>query len=226
MSTITFRAWLGRTLLIGFTLAGIVGCGMNLAPAVTGSGVMGSEKRDVGGFATVTNNISANLDITVGPATEGVIEADDNLLPLITTEVRGSELIIGSRASFNSRRTIKLTIQTPSLAGLVINGSGDAVVRGVQADSFSGTINGSGKITATGSARQLHGTIAGSGDLLLSELSAGSATISIAGSGSASVSPSDSLNATVTGSGDIRYKPSPALSLQKQITGSGSVRPM
>ncbi|HEY7090301.1 MAG TPA: head GIN domain-containing protein [Tepidisphaeraceae bacterium] len=205
----------------------LIGCGGQMWPTVVGSGVSKSETRNTGEFTSVQNDLSANLDITVGPATQVTVEADDNILPLIKTEVRGGTLVItSSSVSIQTKSSLKVTITTPQLTGLVINGSGNANIRGLAGGSFNGTINGSGDITAIGKADTLHGQINGSGNLSLKELTAQSATIAIVGSGNASVAATNSLNASITGSGDISYKPGATLNVQKQIVGSGSIRPM
>jgi hypothetical protein len=155
-----------------------------------------------------------------------IVEADDNIVPLITTEIHGKDLVISTDTSISTRSPIKVKIKTPSLAALVINGSSNAVINGASGESFSGVINGSGKILVTGKVNSVNGTINGSGDLAFGGLSVSKASIAITGSGKANVDSSDSLQATITGSGDILYKPGPNLSIQKQVVGSGSVRPI
>jgi len=204
----------------------VLGCGITIGPGVVGSGVVKTESRSTGEFTSVQNNISANVDITVGPATQIVVEGDDNILPLITTDVHNGVLVISSNASIQTRSALKVTITTPELRGLVINGSGDASIRGLSGGSFDGAINGSGNVTATGKVDKLIGRINGSGNLDFDELTADSAAIAIAGSGRACVAATSSLDASITGSGDIAYRPASELNLRKQIVGSGSIRPI
>jgi hypothetical protein len=203
----------------------LAGC-VQVGPSVIGSGVAKNEPRDTGDFTAVQNDISANLDIAVGQGTSVIVEGDDNILPFIKTEVRNGVLVITSNTSIQTRSALKVTITTPQLSHLAINGSGDANIRGLSGGEFDGSINGSGNINATGTVDKLAGRINGSGGLQFKDLSAQSATINITGSGNARVDAATSLSASITGSGDISYKPNSAMNLQTQVVGSGSVKPM
>jgi hypothetical protein len=207
------------------TLMLLAGC-VQVGPSVIGSGVSKNEPRDTGDFSAVENNISANLDITVGQPTSVIVEGDDNVLPFIKTEVRDGRLVISSNASIQTQSALKVTITTPQLSRLAINGSGDANIRGLSGGEFDGSINGSGNINAAGTVDRLTGRINGSGGLQFKDLAAQSANIAITGSGSAHVDAATSLSASITGSGDISYKPNSAMNLQTQVVGSGSVKPM
>jgi hypothetical protein len=203
------------------------GCTVRLGPTVVGSGVLKTEARDVPPFTALRVDSSAAVHITVGgQTTEVTVEADDNLLPIITTEVRGDTLLISSEGSYQTRRNVKVTIATPGLTSVVVNGSGDIVARGVRGDWFTATVNGSGTVTATGELGSIDARINGSGDLRLTELTARRASITIAGSGGASVNASESLHAHVSGSGDIRYQSHPQMKLNTRIEGSGNVKPL
>ena len=64
--------------------------------------------------------------------------------------------------------------------------------------------------------------MSGSGDLRLFDLRAREVHVSIAGSGDAKVNASERLDATVAGSGDVRYRGNPK-EVAQSVNGSGSV---
>jgi len=200
--------------------------GRESSNAIVGSGTSKSEKRDVPAFEAITANGGYKIDVTVGEATEVTVEGDDNLLPLIRTSVEQNALVITSKEPYHSKSGIKVTIKTPQLSGVTVNGSGDVAMHGVRGESLKLAINGSGSMTATGSVQEVDGAISGSGDLKLADLVSQKAKVQISGSGSGALDAAQTLDVHISGSGDVRFKEHPGLSVNKSITGSGSVKPM
>jgi hypothetical protein len=190
------------------------------------------ERVDVGGEYDVV--------IRVGTTRSVVIEGDDNLLPLIRTEVRQGTLHIESEEDLRPRDEIRIVIGIETLRGIHSGGSSDVAVRDVRSQSFdasvsgssqlsangefgelSASISGSGEIRMEGSAGVIDGEVSGSGELDLLEVRARSARVDVSGSGGATVNVSERLEASVSGSGDVRYAGRP--SVNADVTGSGSV---
>jgi hypothetical protein len=165
--------------LVGIVL---IGCVRMSGPTVVGSGIAQTESRQVGTFQNVRIDGSAKVNIKVGGETSLNVTADDNVLPLIATEVRGDTLVITTKdhTSYNSKMGVTVAITTPALAGVEINGSGDVNVTDLKAQKFSAIIRGSGDVRATGSADAINAEIKGSGDVKLGELRAKSGTVSVA----------------------------------------------
>lgn len=200
------------------------GCVM-ASDQIQGSGVAKTETRDVPAFTRIETTGSADVIVTIGDKQSMTVEADDNILPLLTTEVKGDKLVIGSRDSYSPRTNIKITITVPSLDGASVSGSGQINVTGVNGKKFDAQITGSGQVNLVGQADSLNATIAGSGNLEATKFTVSDATVRVTGSGDAKVNATKSLNATVTGSGDVRYTGRPS-SVQEQVHGSGSVKKM
>jgi len=200
-------------------------CAFLQTTAVRGSGVVASETRSVSGFDRIVVTGSADVDVSFGDTESVVVEAEDNLLPLIETEVNGRTLEIGFKlnTSVNPTRPIHVAVTMKSLTGAIITGSGSIDIPDLQADSVSFDISGSGSINAAGTARTVDATISGSGNIDCSDVQAASAKARILGSGDITVFASENLQALVSGSGDVIYHGDPA-EVDKSITGSGSVR--
>src|SRR5262245_36057785 len=79
--------------------------------AVKGSGTRKEEVRQVGDFSGVQVGRGFKANIAVGPSTSLKISADDNLLPLIKTEVRNGDLVIETDrfSSFQSSNPITIS---------------------------------------------------------------------------------------------------------------------
>ena len=171
------------------------------------------------------------------------IEAEDNLLPLLTSEVSNGMLVLGTTREVAPTRAIRYTVTAVSLESIEISGSGTVTIDGLttssldtdisgsgavnvfalELDTYTASIRGSGKIEATGSTGQLDLEISGSGAFEGEDLEAVAGEVSIPGSGAAVVNVTDNLVADVSGSGSISYLGDPAV--ESNVSGSGSIRP-
>jgi hypothetical protein len=190
---------------------------------VVGSGRTITETRELAEFDTVELCIAGDAYITIGKPTPLQIAADDNLLPLIKTEVRERRLVISTEYKFKTQHLpkIKITgVNNESLA-LNVNGSGDLDFEGKTA-TLAANVTGSGDMKLTGKAEQLTASVAGSGDIHGFDLIAASAAVTVKGSGDARVNVAKSLDVQILGSGDVYYKGNPTVC--QQIAGSGDVK--
>jgi hypothetical protein len=196
------------------------------APAgiVIGSGRVVSEKRDVHDFDSVRMSGSGTLMLEQTGSESLVIEAEDNILPLLTSEVRDRRLVLGLRpgASYRSSRKVVYHLTMRDLKGIEVSGSGD--VQGTAIKTESLTLQGSGSfdMRLAGRADRLQLDISGSGEHQGEDLESREATVRISGSGDATVKVTDRLDAVVSGSGNVVYVGNPTLT--QRVTGSGSVR--
>jgi len=211
---------------------------------VRGSGVVATDTRTVSGFSGIVLNGSGDATITQGDTESLKIEADDNILPLLTSEVTGGKLVLGTKpnTSFSTSVPIRYTITVKDLTSLELNGSGNAAIGNLTTSNHAITLRGSGNVSlASLQAGQLtvddngSGNISinggkvdgqtirifGSGDVTAPNLESQNASVSIAGSGSTEVWAKGSLTVSIGGSGNVSYYGSP--SVTKSIAGSGSV---
>jgi hypothetical protein len=220
----------------------LAGC-QALGPQVVGSGVVASEDREVAGFRTIAVTGSGEVIITPGAAPALTIEAEDNLLPLIRSDVEGGKLTLGFKSNTWVKATkpivFRLTVaelDAVSVAGsgtvtagklvgdkfdLSISGSGDATLKEIDVKALNVSLSGSGSFAASGSAGEATFGISGSGSVKAPDLAASAVTVKISGSGDADVRAAESLDVGVSGSGDVTYRGDPKVT--KRISGSGSV---
>lgn len=222
--------------------------GIAHAATVTGSGTAAREARPVGDFQAI--ELHGDFDLTVRQTSRTAVEvsADDNLLPLIETEVvdgrHGRTLRIGWKRNTSVRPRVdtQVTVDVVQLRALSSHGSGDVVISALAtpvfslvlagsgdarlarlaADELSVTLAGSGDVSVSGRATRAKLSIAGSGDISAAELASDEVTVSIAGSGDARVHAERSLAVSIAGSGDVVHS-GPATP-RSSIAGSGGVR--
>jgi hypothetical protein len=188
-----------------------------------GSGVIKTETRQVEPFEVIESKGSIDLDIHIGPQLSVAVEADDNLLDLVRTEVSGGVLEVDSRkGNWSSHHNIVVHVTLPQLSALGISGSGDAKLSGMNGGKLGVKIVGSGDLSASGRVDELHLVIKGSGDAKLEQLAADAVLVRIDGSGDATVNAAKSIDATIHGSGDVRWHGT-ATDVDSQIYGSGEM---
>ena len=189
----------------------------------TGSGNTGTETRPVSGFSNVELAGSGELIIEQTGTESLTIEADDNLLPLLTSEVSGDTLHLGVRpnTTLRPRQSIIYRLTVRQLAGLGISGSGTVTASKIQTSRLRTDISGSGRITITGSAVDQELEISGSGEYRAEELVSKTLRAQISGSGNAVVSVTESLDVEISGSGSLTYEGDPRIS--EEISGSGKL---
>ena len=189
---------------------------------VIGSGVVVTQTRQLPEFDEIEFGIPGDVHVTIGKPTPLQIEGEDNILPLIKTEVRDGRLVISADASFKTKHNTDFRVTVANLKAAEIRGSGEMHVGELNNESLGLVIKGSGEVHLDGKTERLAVRIDGSGDMLGSSLKAREASVTIKGSGDVRVSVTDSLDVVIHGSGDVVYSGNPKLS--KTIHGSGDVK--
>jgi len=232
-------ACIASTLLVGCDV-NIGGFGSNI---VQGSGKVITEQRSVSEIAEVAFTMSGRLIIEQNGSEALTVEADDNIVPLITTNMNGNKLTITTRpnSGFNTTKQIVFRLSVKDLNSILSSGSGDIKMdawnaananleatgsgsmdlSGISTGHIAVSISGSGGISASGKATTQDVMLSGSGSYDGRQLESASAKVAVSGSGGATVKVSDSLDARVSGSGSVRYIGDPTV--LKQDTGSGQI---
>lgn len=217
----------------------ITGC-----DSITGSGRIITEKREMGTFEGI--NISGSIDVEVLPGADYKVEveADDNVMQYIITDIRKGRLDVRYRSNMSFMNVhAKVFVTAPGFDQLSVSGSGNITSRSpivqdqkiavkvsgsgdinieLEAPEVEAGITGSGAITISGRTRNFDASITGSGDIKCGELKSESTSIEITGSGTAHVFASVFLKARTRGSGDIVYIGHPGTTDIKK-GGSGSI---
>ena len=220
--------------------------GSDFGGGIEGSGKIKSETREVQGFLSVSINYPADVVIQQGKVESVKLEADDNLLPQLTTKVDDETLVIENKEESWSRRVdpterVKITITVKDLreiefssAGSLrlnglktdelsvnLNGAGEMILNDLDVNKLESRLSGAGNIKANGTADELDLRISGVGSFEAPELQSRVATVRISGAGSATVRVEDELTARVSGAGSVKYYGTPKL--DEDVSGAGSV---
>ena len=189
----------------------------------TGSGTVKSESRQVSGFSKVDLSGVGRATIQQTGTESLTILAEDNILPLLTSEVRDGTLELGLKRmrSINPTEPITYRLTVKSLDSVGVSGSGSVSVTGLDTPRLTVDLSGSGEIRAAGNADSQKIDISGSGRYLAPELTSRAVDADISGSGKGDVRASDTLKASISGSGTLTYIGDPRVS--QDVSGSGKV---
>jgi Putative auto-transporter adhesin, head GIN domain len=205
-------------LALGIALLLLAACS-----STKGSGQLATAQRTVSGFTKV--ELAGQGDLTIEQTgTESLtISAEDNLLPLLTSDVSGDTLVLGTKpnTSIVTTKPITYSLTVKDLNGLAVSGSGTMSAPKLAATELSIKISGSGTITVRGAATDQDLEISGSGRYQADELTSKTVTARISGSGNASVMATDVLDVAISGSGSVTYSGNPQV--KQEISGSGEL---
>ena len=188
-----------------------------------GSGQLATESRAVSGFTKVELSGSGELTIQKTGTESLSISAEDNLLPLLTSEVSNDRLVLGTKPNTEilPRQPITYSVTVKDLTGVAASGSGNIRVPDLTTTALSISISGSGTTTVNGMVNAQDLEISGSGRYEAAQLTSKTVKAEISGSGTASVLATDVLDVEISGSGTVTYAGNPQV--EQEISGSGKL---
>ncbi len=229
MKKIAFLAFAGAVIL-GSVAASVTTFGklkingesLLFSRSVQGSGNIVTELREVSEFSQVSVGGVFKAEITAGKDFSVSVEADDNLLPLIETEVRGDTLKISTDSRLESARPIVVRVTAPNIAGVKASGAADVNLSGVQNRSLSLSLSGASKMTAAGNSDSVEATVSGASSLAAYDLTADLASVDTSGASRTYINASSRLFADASGASTILYKGSPEV--RRNSSGASTIR--
>ena len=215
---------------------------------IRGSGEAITVRRDVSGFDQVALSGVGTLYITVGAEESLKVEAEDNLLPYIVTEVRGQTLNIGFKdagwnVAIQPTEPIKYYLTVTDLSSLELSGAGNIEVTEIDTPEMRIAASGAGnieieKLTAeqlimdvsgAGSCRIHAGEvqdqnlrISGAGGYQAADVRSQKVAVEISGMGGAKVWAEKNLSVEISGAGSVDYYGQPHIS--QEISGVGNIQ--
>lgn len=207
-----------RILLLIVMMAFAAGCHH---AGLKGSGNRQKQKRDVAAFTSISTDGAFQIEVNSQKTLSLEIEGDDNILPVISTDVSGSVLHIKNTRSYSASEPIVLTITIPNLEGVSINGAGSVEVKGLKNEKFEIDVNGAPTILASGETNLLDINTNGAGKIDTHKLRALRAVVESNGISKVAVRALNELDVTVSGPSRVTYEGDPVV--RKTVNGPGSV---
>jgi hypothetical protein len=212
---------------------------------VFGSGRLISETRPVSGYDTISVSGAGELVLIQDGSESLTVETDDNMMPYLVAEVRGSTLHLYLRSNgMNNLQPSELvfTVHVRELAAvstsgtwdvraqeietddllISTSGTGDVNIAALTATSLSVDISGTATVVVAGTAVSQSLDFSGTVEYAAGELQSKTTVVDVSGTGDVIVWVTDSLSVDISGTGSVRYYGSPQTDIQ--TSGSASVQ--
>jgi hypothetical protein len=196
-----------KRLLASFAVMLALGC-----TQTTGSGVSKTETRTVGAFSEIAASSGLDVKVHVGGATAVTVTGDDNIVPLVETEVSSDRLRIGYKSMQNVRTAtpVHVDVTTPKLGAIDASSGVHLTAEGVNAETFSIHVSSGvdAKVSGTAGALTLH---ASSGvNLDAGGLASKTATVHASSGSNVTVRASDAVQGEASSGSDVTVLGAPA----------------
>jgi hypothetical protein len=189
---------------------------------IRGNGSIKTETRDVAAFEAVACDGGYEVQIDCQQKQSLTIETDENLLPLVKTEVHNNKLRVFTKGILFPTNRIRIAISIPNIKEFTTNGSADGDINNINNNGLEIGIQGSGKLRMNGKSGTVKITASGSSKIDATSLVSENSDIQINGSGNIRVYATNSIDVQINGSGTVKYKGEPK-TVNQQINGSGRI---
>jgi hypothetical protein len=210
------------TFLLLITVLIFSGCYDYMHP-VEGNYEVTEETRQLPVFDRVFNEGEFDVYIIQDGLSEVMLEAESNLIPLISTHVDGSALVIETRDNLRNNYPMKLYVHTSDISEIELSGSGLIHAENIVTGNFETSLSGSGDIFISGTADNVKSSISGSGSIDMG-LVCNELTTDISGSGAMEIyGTANHGDFHISGSGSIHAYDLILKECYATISGSGSI---
>jgi hypothetical protein len=210
-----------------------------------GSGNVVTEKRDVQDFNSVSVSTGINLFIEQGGDEELIIEAEDNIMSKITTDVKDGKLEIGFKwntfGGLDLNKPVKVYLTVIELEEIDVSSgaevqseelktdklkvdisSGAAAELIVEAQNLDIALSSGSNLEISGKAANQKVDLSSGVDYDAGELESKTVNIDVSSGGSAVIWATDKLDVSISSGGSVKYKGSPEII--SDISSGGSIK--
>lgn len=206
---------------------GVAACAVSLltspATPVPGQGAVTSEDRTTTPFRQISVGVGMKVIVGTGSQTSVTLEAQPNLLPLITIEVQGDRLVVeAAPPGVTSTVPITLTIQMPELDAITLGEGATATVEDM-GGPLAVDVSAGATIIAIGGVESLDVTASAGAVAKLGDLPAGSAAVALTGGSSAELHVTGAVTGTADAGSTLVLTQKPG-SVDVKTTGGATVQ--
>ena len=194
---------------------------------ISGNGNVVEETRNVSGFTGVHVSTGIDVYLSEGNDFEVTVEADENLMEMILTELKGDMLVVKTnRVNIRRAKSKKVHVTLPELTELKISSAGDCegqtpftcdelrlgissagdLSLEVEAERIYVNISSSGDARIAGSTDLLDVSLSSAGDLNAFDLIANKVDVDVSSAGDARVTATEEISMNASSAGNIYYR--------------------
>ena len=211
-------------------MSSILACSVNFGNNVSvntvrGSGTVVTENRDVSNISSVDLAMTGTLHITVGDKQSLAIEAEDNLMGYIQTDVNLGRLVIQTKqgTTLQPTKPINYLLTVTNISAITISSDGDIETSDLTSDPFSITISSSGNLSISSlNSTSLQVKSSSSGNTVIGNLNSGSISVIISSSGNLEIQNGQVQQQNIRLSSSGEYRANALVSSVADVTISSS----
>lgn len=217
------------TLVVGLIVANLISFGRMGASifkfdvnfgGVKGSGHTATDTRPLTDFTSVETGGIFQVEIVAQKDYSVQVEADDNLLPLIKTEVDDGVLRIDTEGHFKTSSPIRIRITAPNIEMIDASGVSNITLSGVKNTELTVKGSGASKVIVSGESTKLIVDVSGATRVNADDLTAETAEIDASGACNISVNVSNEIQSDLSGASKVFYSGSPKLDTNRSGVSS------
>jgi hypothetical protein len=189
---------------------------------VRGNGKLATETRAVAAFTAIEATGVGRLKLRVGEGHSLRITADENILPIIKSEVKDGVLVLSTTGATKSKTDIVFEATAQTIKRLENSGTVSIDASGFNGGDLSVETSGVGSIVLAGRVDSFKAELSGVGSLDSDGLVADRVSASLSGVGSATVRAEKSISGNVSGVGSLTWKGA-ATDASTHVSGIGRI---
>jgi len=189
---------------------------------VKGSGNVAKDTRGLSGFKGVDVGGVFQVEITAQKEFGVEVEADDNLLPLIKTEVRNGVLNIETDKKISPSSPVRIRISAPDIDRLEVSGVANVTLNDIKNSELTLDTSGASKIKISGETAKFTADVSGATKIDAENLKTIDANIETSGASTVTINVTGELRGHASGTSKILYTGSPS-NIQKSSSGASRI---
>ncbi len=241
MKTKKIRQFL--TLAVAFTFLLTLQSGCSYGFGIKGNGKVTKQERQLNSFSALDVGGAFKVFLTQGDKEFVIVEADENLLDVISTEVRGNTLVIKTTKDIRDSEVLNIYLTFKELDEMEISGacrlvgenkmkfgnldlecSGASDVElKLAAQKLSFDFSGACKVELYGSAESVDLDLSGASHFDGYDLEADIYNVDVSGASHAKIFVNSELSADVSGAASLKYKGEPTIK-HHDVSGAASMK--
>lgn len=219
------------TSVISLLMITFIGCTNSNAIGTKGNGKVITKDRVLETFTSIEASGAHNIFLTQNDTQSFKIETDENLEPLIITEVKNGVLKIYNKENIKNPTKLNIYINVKELNLIDVSGANDIVMQNtfkttnflikcsgacdmkikIETSNLKINSSGAGDLDIQGSTNDVIYDISGAVEIKAYELICKKAKIDMSGAGSLRINVSESISGSASGACSIFYKGNPTL---------------
>ena len=228
--------------MLSLVMLMLVACTNSSAIGIKGNGKIVNKERIVQVFTGIDASGAFNIILTQNDSQKVMIETDENIEPVIITEVKDGILKISNKENIKNPTKLNIYINVKSLNSIETSGASDIEmtntfkstdfqIKGsgasdlkinLECTTLSINSSGAGDFDLQGSATDLKLDFSGASEIKAYSFSCQNAKIEMSGAGSARINASQTISGNLSGVGSIFYKGTPSIK-ELSISGLGKI---